>query len=60
MASILIIDDEPEVSELLAEMLEGQARCQIVQDGAKARALLESSVPCSSSSRPNVPVGGYR
>ena len=38
----LIVDDEPEVGELIAEMLDGQARCQIVQDGSKARDLLES------------------
>lgn len=39
----LIVDDEPEVAELLAEMLQGQGlRCQIALDGAKAQALLRS------------------
>jgi two-component system NtrC family sensor kinase len=39
----LIVDDEPEVAELLAEMLTAQGlRCQIAPDGAKAQALLES------------------
>jgi PAS domain S-box-containing protein len=39
----LIVDDEPEVAELLAEMVEAQGlRCQIALDGAKAQALLQS------------------
>ena len=39
----LIVDDEPEVAELLAEMLAAQGlRCQIALDGAKAQSLLES------------------
>jgi two-component system NtrC family sensor kinase len=39
----LIVDDEPEVAELLAEMVEAQGlRCQIAFDGAMAQSLLQS------------------
>ena len=41
--SALIVDDEPEVAELLAEMLAAQGlHCERAIDGAKAQALLRS------------------